>query len=169
MLRAVCFDLGDTIMIEETQVKSEEGITLRAELFCGMADLLRQLKASGFKLGLIADTRSSTYHNVLRQHKLEEVFNVVAISEELGTEKPDPRMFVYALDRLNVSPGEAVMCGNNLARDIAGANQVGMVSIWVHRNYRYPTIPLNDLERPQYTVHSAEELLTLINTLSGRR
>src|SRR5205823_15072153 len=95
-LKAVLFDLGDVIMREETEQKVD-GVTQRAELVPGMADLLRDLKGEGKRLGLVADTREGTYLNVLRQHALYDLFDAFAISDLLGAEKPDRRMFAHAL------------------------------------------------------------------------
>lgn len=167
-LRAILFDLGDTLMIEETEEKDATLTTQRAELFPGAADLLRRLRAEGYLLGLVADTRPGTYRNVLRQHGLERAFDVLAISEELGCEKPDPRMFRHALDGLGIAPGDAgqvVMVGNNLARDVRGANAAGLVSIWVRFNERYPSTPADDLERPGYTARSYTELAEIFRAL----
>jgi hypothetical protein len=56
-LAALLLDLGDTIMLEETEVKDDQGTTLRAELIPGMAEALRQLKTTGHRLALVADAR----------------------------------------------------------------------------------------------------------------
>jgi HAD superfamily hydrolase (TIGR01549 family) len=125
-LVALLFDLGDVIMREETEIKDAELNTLRAELVDGMDAVLRALKARGYKLGLVADTRPKTAWNVLHQHGLYDLFDALAISEEVGCEKPDPRIFRAALDALNIAPcdyARVAMIGNNLARDIRGANQ----------------------------------------------
>jgi len=123
-LAAILFDLGDVIMREETEEKID-GVTQRADLVPGMADLLRQLRRQGQRLGLVADTRVGTYRNVLRQHDLHDLFDTFAISDLLGCDKPDRRMFAHALDTLGIPPPDwprVVMVGNNLARDIRGAN-----------------------------------------------
>src|SRR5207253_9379155 len=100
-LKAILFDLGDVIMREETEQKVD-GVTQRAELVPGMADLLRDLKGEGKRLGLVADTREGTYLNVLRQHALYDLFDAFAISDLLGAEKPDRRMFAHALAGLGI-------------------------------------------------------------------
>ena len=160
-----CFDLGDTIMIEETEVKDETRTTTAADLFPGMKDAVIALKDMGYTLALVADTRPGTYVNVLEQHGMYDLFSSFAISEELGTEKPDSKMFEHVLNDLDVKPENAVMCGNNLTKDIAGANSLGMTTVWFHWNERYATIPANALERPDCTVHSAEEFLALVQRL----
>ena len=116
----------------------------------------------------MADTWRGTYQNVLRQHGLYDLFDVFAVSDELGVEKPDPKIFSAALDTLGVEPGDydkALMVGNNLRRDVRGANALGLVSIWFHWNDRYPTRPTNATEKPAFVVHSAEELLKRVELI----
>ncbi|MDH7487315.1 MAG: HAD family hydrolase [Anaerolineae bacterium] len=167
-LCALLFDLGDTIMDEETEVKDAQGTTLRAELVPGMAGALREFKAAGFPLALVADSRPETPENVLRQHGLYELFDVLAISEAVGFTKPDPRLFQAALDALGIPEadyGRVVMVGNNLERDIAGANRLGLISVFCDFNDRRRTHPLTADEVPRYTVTSAVELRDLIARL----
>lgn len=165
---AVLFDLGDTLMVEETEGKDVERTTQRADLFPGASELLWELRRAGYLLGLVADTRPGTYRNVLRQHGLYAAFDCFAISEEIGCEKPDPRMFAAALERLGVRPDEAghvVMVGNNLARDVRGANAAGMVSVWLHHNERYPLQPANEHERPAHSAAGFAELREVLRRL----
>lgn len=166
-LLAVLLDLGDVIMREETEQKVD-GVTQRADLVPGMADLLRALRAGGARLGLVADTRVGTYRNVLRQHHLFELFEAFAISDELGCEKPDRRIFVHALDALGIAAsawGRVAMVGNNLERDIRGANDLGLLSIWLAWNERYLVTPASSRDHPRYQVSDATELGALLLAL----
>jgi HAD superfamily hydrolase (TIGR01549 family) len=166
-LRAVLFDLGDVIMKEETEEKVDD-VTQRADLHPGMGDLIIGLRERGMPLGLVADTRDGTYRNVLRQHGLWECFDVFAISDHLGVVKPDRLMFVHALEGLGIpEPNwpEVAMVGNNLARDIRGANALGLVSIWLLWNQRYPSAPSDALEEPRFQVSTATELDALLAAL----
>ena len=166
-LAAILFDLGDVIMREETEEKIDN-VTQRAELVPGMADLLHELKRSGKRLGLVADTRTGTYRNVLRQHGLYDLFDTFAISDLIGVEKPDRRIFLYALETLGIAPedwGRVAMVGNNLARDIRGANALGLISVWLAWNARYPLQPATSEEAPRYQAGGAEELRALLALL----
>ena len=166
-LAAILTDLGDVLMREETEEKLD-GVTQRADLVPGMVDLFRELQARGQRLGLVADTREGTYLNVLRQHGIYDLFDVFAISDLLGCEKPDRRMFIHALDALGIAPeewGRVVMVGNNLTRDVRGANQLGLISVWFAWNERYPLEPADEEERPRYQVGSADELRALLAAL----
>jgi putative hydrolase of the HAD superfamily len=166
-LAAILFDLGDVIMREDSEEKTD-GVTQRAELVPAMADLLHSVQRAGTRLGLVADTRAGTFRNVLRQHGLYELFETFAISDLLGVEKPDPRIFLHALEALGIPPEEweqVVMVGNNLARDIRGANRLGLISIWLAWNARYPVAPASGEEVPRYQVTDAGELSTLLTLL----
>jgi putative hydrolase of the HAD superfamily len=164
-IAALFFDLGDVIMREETEVKDAGQNTLRAELVDGMGDALRVLKAHGYKIALVADTRPQTARNVLRQHDLYDLFDAFAISEEIGCEKPDPRMFQAALAALQIAPsdyGRVLMVGNRLYRDVRGANDLGLRSVWFHWNARYAARDRDCDDQPTYQVRSARELVELI-------
>jgi len=166
-IAAILFDLGDVIMQEETEVKDAEWNTLRAELVDGMGDALRAFKSRGYRLGLVADTRAKTAWNVLHQHGLYDLFDALAISEQVGAEKPDARIFRTALDALGIAPQDysrVVMVGNNPVRDLRGANRLGLVSIWFHWNERYLPDP-DFFDRPAYEVRSARELLAVIDRI----
>jgi FMN phosphatase YigB (HAD superfamily) len=166
---ALLFDLGDTLMVEESEVKDAEGTTLRADLIPGVAEALHWLKDRGYGLALVADSRPNTPANVLRQHGLYHLFDCLAISEVVGAEKPDSRLFRAALESLDIPEsdyGRVAMVGNNLERDIVGANHLGLISILFHWNDRRRSQPLTAEEEPQYRVSSAQELISLVAGLN---
>lgn len=166
---ALLFDLGDTLMIEESEVKDAEKTTLRADLIPGMAEVLHWLKDQGYSLALVADSRPNTPANVLRQHGLYHLFDYLAISEVVGVEKPDRRIFQAALEALGISESDysrVAMVGNNLERDVVGANRLGLISILFHWNDRRRSQPLTAKEEPRYRVSSAQELISLVVSLN---
>ena len=82
--------------------------------------------------------------------------------------KPDPLIFRVALEALRIAEkdyGRVVMVGNNLERDVVGANRLGLISVFFHANERRRTQPLVDEERSHYTVCSAQDLTALIKRL----
>jgi FMN phosphatase YigB (HAD superfamily) len=159
-------------MIEESEIKDAEGTTLHADLIPGMARALRHFRALGFPLALVADSRPNTPVNVLRQHCLLDLFDTLAISEVIGASKPEPLIFRAALDALHIPHrdyGRVVMVGNNLERDVAGANRLGLISVFFHWNERRRSHPLTDEERPNHVVSSAQELTKLIERLEAQK
>jgi FMN phosphatase YigB (HAD superfamily) len=123
-----------------------------------------------YALALVADSRPNTPVNVLRQHGLHHLFDYLAISEVVGVEKPDSRIFQVALEALGVPQsdyGRVAMVGNNLERDVVGANRLGLISILFHWNDRRRSQPLTAVEEPRYRVSSAQELISLVASLNG--
>jgi putative hydrolase of the HAD superfamily len=170
MVTALFFDLGDTLMIEESEEKDADGTTVRADLLPGAAAMLRRLKQRGHRLALVADSRPQTPPNVLRQHGVLDLFEYLSISEVVGVSKPHPLIFTQALDALGISReqyGSVVMVGNHLERDIPGANRLGLISVFMHWNERRRTTPQAPDEQPDYIVHSIEELENLIVQLEN--
>ena len=167
-LLAICFDFGDTLADEATEIKDGTNTTLRAELIPGAGELIRELKRRGYPLALVADGRPDTYYNVLTAHGLYELFAAHIISEHLGVEKPDSRMFTAALDQLAIDRrdyGRTLMVGNNLARDVKGANAAGMISVWLDWSPRRSKVPADDSEAPRYTIKQPLELLGVIDSI----
>ena len=167
---AVCLDCGDTIVDEGTEVKDADDVVLRAELIPGAAQMVGDLKAAGYPLALVADGPVGTLQNVLTHYGLFDLFDVYAISGAVGVSKPDARMFHHALEQLEIDPaqyGQTVMVGNNLERDIAGANALGMISVWIDWAPRRAKIPATELEKPDYTIKRPDQLLALLNEING--
>lgn len=165
---AICFDFGDTLADEATEVKDASEVTLRADLIPGAKELILELKRRGYRLALVADGYPGTYRNVLSQHAIYDQFEVFAISEEVGVCKPDERMFICALDQLGIDRadyGRTLMVGNYLERDIKGANEIGMISVWIDWAPRRPKLPINDSEKPDYTIRQPIDLLTVIDAI----
>lgn len=165
---AVLFDSGDTLVDEAAEVRDTRGVVLRAELIKGAAATVQAVKASGYPVALVADGLVQSFVNVLGHAGVWPLFDAVAISETLQLEKPEPRMFQYALGQLEIEKkdyGKVVMIGNNLARDIRGANALGLVSVWLDWSPRRSKVPQSVLEVPDYVIHTPEEVLGVLGEI----
>ncbi len=167
---AVCLDCGDTLIDEGSEVLAAGGISLRADLVPGADKLVHELKRRGYRLALVADGPVPTFRNNLAPYGLYDLFDAYAISDAVGVAKPHPDIFHHALDRLGIdqaSHGQVVMVGNNLARDIKGANDLGMISVWLNWSPRRAKIPADSSETPNYTINLPLELLPLLERLEN--
>ncbi|HEX2908946.1 MAG TPA: HAD family hydrolase [Phototrophicaceae bacterium] len=168
---AVCLDCGDTLIDESTEVKNSADVSLRAELIPGAAELVRGLKKRGYPLALVADGPYATFPNNLGPYGLYELFDAYAISEIVGVAKPHPRIFQFALDQLHIPTTDyhrVMMVGNYLERDIKGANQLGLISVWLDWSPRRTKTPKDETERPQHIIKNPLELFSLIEVLEQR-
>jgi len=64
---------------------------------------------------------------------LPDRFGFVVFSQDVGAEKPDAEMFHAACRQADCTPSELVHVGDSLEADVAGANDVGAVSVWLNR------------------------------------
>lgn len=61
--------------------------------------------------------------------KLDQYFNLILCSEDVGVNKPNKKVFQRALEMTECDPANAVMIGDNIEADIRGAQKVGMSTI----------------------------------------
>ena len=169
---AILFDFGDTLANEGSELKDPFGATISADLIPGAEELLRRLHDDGYRLAIVADSVPGTgrrsYESVLRQHGLTDLIDAIATSDEAGAEKPDPAVFRLALDRLGIDPtdyGRVVMVGNRVDRDVAGANRLGLVSVWLRWSPRYHPDLRPPENRPRFTIDRPLELLDVLERL----
>ena len=153
----VCLDCGDTLVDEATQVFAPNGDVLQAQAIPGALDALHTLHARGYRLALVADGRVASFENILKGLRVWDLFEAHIISQAVGAEKPSERMFHAAMQALCLTPEDAdhmVMIGNNIKRDIAGANAMGMHSILLTYSPRYCMTPACKQETPEYRTES---------------
>lgn len=87
-------------------------------------------------LALVTNGLSKLQRDKLELTGLSDYFASVVVAEEVGVAKPDPAMFHETLRRLELDAGDAVMVGNDRARDIVGARSAGLATIQIS-----PTAP----------------------------
>jgi putative hydrolase of the HAD superfamily len=96
--------------------------------------LLTTLKEHNIPLGLISNvTGPLELHAANFQRKgLAEFFDVTVWSNAVGIRKPDPRIFQFALDELDLKASKQIlMVGDNESADIQGGNAMGFTTLKV--------------------------------------
>ncbi len=169
-VKAVLLDSGDTLIDENSQIFAEGELVIRADPVPGGDSLVAELKKRGYLVALVADGLAESFRNVHGQLGFWDLFDARAISEAVGVTKPDRRMFDLATRNLGLTeddyPG-CVMVGNNLERDIAGANRLGMWSVWISWTNNYPTRPANEDERPDFEIGLPHDLIGVLEEIDA--
>ncbi len=135
-------------------------------LFPDVIPTLDRLRSMGYRIGSVTNRSlgDEPFREELRQLGLRDYFEVLSVSCEVGYMKPHPRIFRHALENLHVAPEEAVMVGDSLRADVAGAQALGMTAVW-KRNHASPAD--SGLDRvggaitPDYTIETIGELVGL--------
>lgn len=86
---------------------------------------------SRYALGIVSNFYGNL-ESVLEGEGLRDLFGAVSDSGVVGVTKPEPGLFLDALGRLGASPGEAIMVGDSLERDMRGAEGLGMRHAWLY-------------------------------------
>ena len=122
--------------------------------------------AEHFKLGLVANSGEVAL-KALRRDGLEEFFTVIALADLVGVEKPDERIFQYALKTVGVSANRAVHVGNRLESDVRPAQRLGMRTVWLLRGDAPPAPTLDQLVEPDAVIISLLGLPMALSRLTG--
>lgn len=128
--------------------------------FEGLDELFEALKAKGFKLGMITNGRGAFQMENICALGIEDDFEVILISELEGVKKPDPNIFLTALERLGVSAEESVFVGDHLENDVFAAERMGMIGVWKKAKEEAS----NDVS---YIIEDLQELLPLLEKVKS--
>ncbi|MBL0388304.1 HAD family hydrolase [Tumebacillus sp. ITR2] len=74
----------------------------------GVEDYLRQAKEMGLRIGLASSSQREWVEKHLRNHGLFDYFEVIRTSDDVERVKPDPELYLSALEFLGVAPEHAV-------------------------------------------------------------
>ncbi|WP_035445091.1 HAD family hydrolase [Bacillus sp. UNC41MFS5] len=165
----IFLDCGDTIIDEGTEIRDEHDIVVEANIIPGADIMVKTLAERGYTLALVADGLAQSFKNILTQNGLYDYFKVMIYSENLKVHKPSPRMFKAAVGALDLDEKDhrrIVMVGNNLSRDIKGANNVGITSIFLNWTPRYSKSSTDKSEKPDYIISEPIELIDLVEELN---
>ena len=95
---------------------------------------------------------------------LADFFDPLLVSSDYGYRKPDLRLFKKALKKMNMKPEEVIFIGNDLYRDIYGANEMGIKSVFFKSNQGDHTYAS---ATPDRTITKFEDLETAIKSLAA--
>lgn len=108
-----------------------------------------------YVLHLITNGFKEVQYIKISQSGLEPYFQEIIISEEVGYQKPDPMIFVAAMERASATKDECLMIGDSFEADILGAHRAGIDSIYFN--------PKGEVSSPAWKqIRSLRELMDLL-------
>jgi len=132
-------------------------------LFPRVEESLRRWR-EGYRLALLTNGFSETHREKIALLEIEPYFDAILIADEVGMVKPDPRVFLHACERLQTEPAATAMVGDRYERDIAGAIEAGLRTVWV--NVRNEPLPL-EATPPDAIVTAIGELDAVLARWAG--
>lgn len=123
---------------------------------------LVELTKRGYRIGMISDAPAFQAWSRLAGMNLHNLFSFVIAFDDSGVHKPHELPFKTAINRLKLEPEQIMMVGDNPGRDIAGANRMGMVTVWAKYGSLYEPDSSDPLQKADYTIGDIEELLRIL-------
>lgn len=98
--------------------------------FEGVSETLQELKKRGYLLGIVTDTANSISAKLrwFERGGFGHVWDSIISSMDVGTRKPDPKIYQAVLRQLGASPAQAIFVGHK-ASELAGAREIGMLTV----------------------------------------
>ncbi len=129
----------------------------------GVVETLRVLRPH-YRLGIISDagtTPGRVLRDALQGFNVLNFFSSTVFSNEVGFCKPHRAMFEASLNELGVKPHETVHVGDLLQTDVAGANAMGMKTIWV----KTVELPGAVEWKPDYEVTKITQIVSILDEM----
>ena len=137
----------------------------RVQIHVDVKPALQMLKSLPVELALISNATMAKTKRFLARVALTKSFTAAVISEEVGSSKPSPVIFSYALYRTGRAPGACMHVGDGLRNDYLAAESAGMVGVLLNRR---PSESERNGEGSgaRRRIHSLTELAGLIEEIS---
>jgi len=128
------------------------------QLYPGVEETVRQLHQK-YQLAIISDGQTAYAIPELNAVGLSGYFSPIIISGEFGYRKPDERLFSTALSDMKMKPSEVLFVGNDMYRDVYGAQRLGIKTIFFKSNQGTQE---KDRVKPDYIIYNFPELANAV-------
>ena len=131
--------------------------TARFSLLEGAEELVRYLAAK-YPLTVVTNGFVEVQYEKFDKSGLRDCFAHIVLSEEVGCQKPNPRIFEEALRMNGLKSEEVVMIGDSWNSDIQGAINAGIDQIWIRKSQD----PLPEGQSATYLVQSLSDVMEIL-------
>ncbi|MHA2288454.1 MAG: TIGR02253 family HAD-type hydrolase [Promethearchaeota archaeon] len=141
-------------------------------LYDDVKKCLEKLKEISIKTAVITDGIPVKQYEKILRLGIDDLIDLVVISDEIGIRKPNPKLFAYCLSKFNVKGNETIYVGDNIYKDIIPAKLNEIHSVYIHRGGKYDTRITGEViakeNEPDYEISKFDELFDIINDLNNK-
>jgi len=123
------------------------------------------LLKKGMKLAVLSDAPRREAWLRLCYLQIQYLFDTVITFEDTGLKKPDVTPFEKVLSLIDVKPVETVMVGDWPERDLAGAREVGMHTVFARYGFAFSRKPIGS-EGADYVIDDIKYLPDVIDRIN---
>ena len=124
---------------------------------------LIELIKIGIQLSVVSDAPSREAWMRLYYLNLHHVFDPVLTFDDTGVRKPSPKPFEMALEIMKSTPDEVLMIGDWPERDVVGAKQIGIKTIFARYGDTFGTVDSG----ADWDVNDIYELVDIVKELNS--
>ena len=135
----------------------------KLEPYDGVIATLKQL-AETYPMAAVSDGQALWALPELYSTGLEKFFQFTIVSSDYGFRKPEPKMYELALQKMNLLPEEVIFVGNDMYRDIYGAHNIGMKTVFFRSNQGEQSYSGAEAD---YSIYNFRELLNAVDFLNN--
>lgn len=103
--------------------------------FPNLMEMLEELKHNNFRLGMITNGMGQFQMDNIIALGIEKYFDVILVSEWEGIKKPNPKIFIDALEKLQAKASDTIYVGDHPDNDVKASKDVGMTSVWKRNSH----------------------------------
>ena len=141
-------------------------------LYDDVKSCLEKLKESSIKTAIITDGIPVKQYEKILRLGIDDLIDLVVISDEIGIRKPNPKLFSYCLNKFKVKGRETIYVGDNIYKDIFPAKLNDIHSVYIHRGGKYDTKITGEIiaeeNKPDYEISKFNELFDIIIDLNNK-
>ena len=133
LTKNLLFDWGDTLMVDYPQYKGSMAFWEKVAPMPGVMETM-PLLYSRYKCVVVSnagDSDAALMRQAFSRIALDKYFSDFLTSKELQAAKPSLEFFQAVINKLQLSPRETVMIGNDYEKDIAGAKNAGLKTVFI--------------------------------------
>ena len=101
--------------------------------FKEVPEVLKTLKEKKFKLAILSNGTPSLLNELVKNNKLDNIFDDLFSIEQVGIYKPDSKVYDMPIQKYQIQKSEVAFLSAN-TWDVSGGGNYGYNSIWVNRN-----------------------------------
>lgn len=141
-------------------------------LYDDVLKCLEKLKKSSIKTAIITDGIPIKQYEKILRLGIDDLIDLVVISDEIGIRKPNPDLFSYCLKKFKVKGQETIYVGDHIYKDIIPAKLNKIHSVYIHRGGKYDTNitgeTISEKNKPDYEISIFDELFSIINDINKK-
>ena len=131
--------------------------------FADVPAMLEYARQRGWIVGVLSHGWTSKQAEKLVRLGVASLFDpgAIFISEKIGINKPNPKLYVRAAEELGLEPEEIIHVGDSPAHDVAPARSLGMTTVWARRASKWQASP--EQVGADYVVDDFDQLRELLD------